>query len=179
MQKLLTLIITIVILYTIIQVKMKEEPKASAASQNIEAQNSHSQNKEAEKQQLTGSFLEKTLSSVLINVLKTEQGRLFFENIIKPVDKPIAGTDYSFKLNNTELLKSMLKISSFDEGTKGPVSCGHIVTVHYKALDMSNNMFFAFGPFFNSSTPRYVYRAKVRNRATSIFTIADIKENIG
>lgn len=142
MQKLLTLIITIAILYTIVQVKMKDTPSESSTHQNTTASNSNppSQNNGSETIPMAGNALEKTLSSVLLNVLKTEHGRSFLENIIQPANKPIAGSNYSFKINNTELLKAMFKIRSFGHGTKGPALCGHIVTVHYQILNDENTV---------------------------------------
>lgn len=139
MQKLLTLIITILILYTIVQVKMDKKSSDSAPSGSTVSQGSASQPKGNESPEVTGNFIEKTLSSVLINVLKTEQGRLFIENIIQPANKPVDG-DGAFKLNSTNLIKSMFKIINFGKGTKGPVSCGHIVTAHYKVFDIKDTL---------------------------------------
>jgi hypothetical protein len=143
MQKFLSLIITAAILYLIIQMKLDDKPKIPE-EQKVVAPIANSKQDSAtapqENQPLTGNFIEKALSSVLINVLKTEEGKMFFENILQPMNKPIAGANDSFKINNTDLIKSMLKINSFGEGTVGPASCGHIVTVHYQILTMNNNV---------------------------------------
>jgi len=86
--------------------------------------------------ELTGNFLERTLSSVLINVLKTEDGRIFFENILKPMNKPLNHNKQSFKVNNTDFINSMFQIKTFGEGEVGPASCGHVVTINYQISDM-------------------------------------------
>jgi len=142
MQRLFTLIIVIAILYIIIQTKLQEMPKdaSPAINQTTQTPSGESAKTPVDNQPMTGNFLEKTLSSVLINILKTEDGKLFFENILQPMNKPIAGSNHSFKINNTDLVKSMFKIVSFGEGTIGPASCGHIVTVNYQILDMNNTV---------------------------------------
>ena len=82
--------------------------------------------------ELTGNFLERTLQSVLINVLKTEDGRIFFENILKPINKPLNQHKQSLKVNNTDFINSMFQVKTFGEGEVGPASCGHVVTINYQ-----------------------------------------------
>ena len=72
MQKFLTLLIMIAMLYTIIQLNLQR--KAPPAENVPVAQTQVQQEEKTVEQPLSGNFLEKTLSSVLINVLKTEQG---------------------------------------------------------------------------------------------------------
>ncbi|WPY00811.1 Peptidyl-prolyl cis-trans isomerase [Candidatus Trichorickettsia mobilis] len=136
MQKFLSLVITAAVLYMIFQMKTDNK---SGSQDTEKAQQQSTTASTTENQNLTGNFLEKTVSNVLINVLKTEEGKLFFENILQPVNKPIAGIE-GFKVNNADLIKSMFKINDFGEGTIGPASCGHVVTVSYQILDLSNNM---------------------------------------
>lgn len=87
---------------------------------------------------MSGNLLEKTLSKVLVNILKTEEGKMFFENILQPMNKPIAGSDHGFKVNNNHLIDSIFKIKTSGIGEKGPSSCGHIVTVKYTLLGFAN-----------------------------------------
>ena len=139
MQKFLSFCIAIAILYGIFQMKTKELEKEEQLKKPVitEAQPSTSP---TEIPPVTGNFIEKTLSNVLINILKTEDGKLFFENIIQPMNQPLAGGEHSFKINNSELIKGMFRINSFGEGSVGPASCGHIVTAHYQIFDINNSI---------------------------------------
>lgn len=136
MQKLFTFIIAGIILYTLFQQNVAQLiiPEGLKTPQ----QPDQSRPDKLEEMPITGTFLEKTLSSVMINVLKTEEGRLFMESMIQPMNKTIAGSGAGFGVNNDNFLKSMFKINSFGEGEKGPASCGHIVTIHYKILNGNN-----------------------------------------
>ncbi len=149
MQKILSLVITAAILYAIVQMKGQDTPPLNpAATAKTTSDNSQPHivpNNAAvppaqENQSLEGNFIQKTLSSVLINVLKTEEGKAFFENILKPINRPLAGSNHGFKLNNEEMIKSMFKINSFGEGKIGPASCGHVVTIRYQILALDNSL---------------------------------------
>ena len=136
MQKLLTLIITGAIIYMIFQQKVN----SIKAPEHLRPKDDTQQEQTSDKQEaeLTGSFFEKTLSSVLINVLKTDEGRMFMESMLQPMNKSVAGSGSGFQMNNDSFINSIFKISTFGEGEKGPASCGHIVTVQYKILSTSN-----------------------------------------
>lgn len=140
MQKLITLIITAAIIYFIIQLKMNDKLTVQNNGAIATSEQQVTSSKNGETPALTGNFLEKTLSEVLINVLKTEEGRLFFENILQPINKPLAGGQHSFKFNNTDLIKSMYRINSFGEGSVGPAVCGHIVTIDYQILQLGGSL---------------------------------------
>ena len=143
MQKFLSLIITAAILYLIVQMKTNDKPappEEQKATTPITNSKQDIEPTSQENEPLRGNFIEKALSSVLINVLKTEEGRMFFENILQPINKPIAGSNNSFKINNTDLIKSIFRITTFGEGTIGPASCGHLVTIHYQILTLNNHL---------------------------------------
>lgn len=138
MQKILTLIITAAILYMIFQHSigritppehLKNTPESTEPKQ-----------KEPTETQVTGTFLEKTLSSVMINVLKSDEGRMFMESMLQPMNKTVAGSGSGFKMNNDNFIQSIFRINSFGTGEKGPASCGHIVTIHYKILNSQNTV---------------------------------------
>ncbi len=136
MQKLLTLIISIAIIYMIFKHNIHdvETPSLEVNDKSVNAGSSEKQ----VVSDMTGNFVEKTISNVLINVLKTDEGRMFFENILQPVNKPIAGSGQGFKINNDNLIAAMFEIKTFGEGELGPATCGHVVTVAYKILTLNN-----------------------------------------
>lgn len=139
MQKILSLIITVAILYTIIQVQ--KEDRKTIVQEIVSNQEPLKTTDNLENNEVvSGNFLEKTVSKVLINVLKTENGRMFFENILQPASKPLSGAERNFKINNNGFLESIFKITTSGEGKSGPASCGHIVTVNYQILTMNNNV---------------------------------------
>lgn len=138
MQKLLTLIITAAILYMIFQhsigrITVPEHLKDTP----VQTQQKQEESKEAP---VTGTFIEKTLSSVMINVLKSDEGRMFMESILQPMNKTVAGSGSGFKMNNDNFIQSIFNINSFGTGELGPASCGHIVTIHYKIFNNQNTV---------------------------------------
>lgn len=140
MHKFLSLIVAIALLYLIFESRMgwrsgPEEPATSPSEQSTLAPAPET----VKEPEITGGFVERTLSRVLINVLKTEQGRIFMENILTPANKPLTGGKVGYKINNDNLISALFKINSFGEGTEGPASCGHLVKVHYKVL-MNNDV---------------------------------------
>ena len=79
MQKLLTLIVAAAILYQVIDYKIAE---VSSNKKIVVEEKTPDTAKDSGDPKLEGGFLEKSLSTVLINVLKTPEGRTFFENIL-------------------------------------------------------------------------------------------------
>lgn len=136
MQKLLTLIITAAILYMIFKHNINDIKVPPPQIDNATTTGTSENNPLAPN--VTGNFVEKTISNVLINVLKTDEGKMFFENILKPVNKPLAGSGQGFKINNDNLIEAMFDIKTFGDGEKGPATCGHIVTINYKILAPNN-----------------------------------------
>jgi FKBP-type peptidyl-prolyl cis-trans isomerase len=136
MQKILTLIITGAILYMIFQ-QNAEKIKTPDKPNRQPTQTERGQEATPETQ-ASGTFFEKTLSSVMINVLKSDEGRIFMESLLQPMNKTVSGSGSGFMMNNDNFIQSIFKINSFGEGEKGPASCGHIVTVHYKILNNQN-----------------------------------------
>ncbi|HJK86612.1 MAG TPA: FKBP-type peptidyl-prolyl cis-trans isomerase [Candidatus Megaira endosymbiont of Nemacystus decipiens] len=138
MQKLLTLVMTGMIIYLIFNHSLSSQrvnrPQATQGS-NEKANNATKP--ESKEIDMNGNFIERTMSNVLHNVLKTEEGKIFFENLVQPMDKPLA-SGASINLNGTDFINSLFKIHTFGEGSKGPASCGHIVTIDYKILTTSN-----------------------------------------
>lgn len=138
MQKILTLIISIAIIYMIFKhnidgikvphVEVNDKNKSDTSSSTTQA-----------PLDITGNFVEKTISNVLINILKTDEGRIFFKNILQPINKTMASFGQGFKINNDNLVDAMFDIKTFGEGEESPATCGHVLTVAYKIL-AANNM---------------------------------------
>lgn len=136
MQKTLTLLIAGAILYMIVQ----HSANSIVLPTNNQTDTTTNQvnNTEKEPTPASGNFVEKTLSTVLINVLKTDEGRIFIENLVQPANKSLAESGDGFSMNSDLFLNSIFYISTFGEGEKGPASCGQIVTAHYKILSSNN-----------------------------------------
>jgi hypothetical protein len=98
MQKSLSFIIAVAIIYYIVQMKM-QPPADSPIPKNQEISDTENNKTPTIPEQantpLTGNFLEKTLSKVMINALKTEEGRVFFESLLQPVNKPNSINNYT------------------------------------------------------------------------------------
>lgn len=141
MQKSLSLIIAAIIIYYIIQMKLQplpEENKPVTEPKNI-TQNNNEVTQIPEQHELTGNFLEKSISKVIINALKTEQGRAFFENLIQPKNQSLANGEYTIEVNR-DFIQPLFKINTLGSGAQGPATCGHVATIHYQILDLNNNL---------------------------------------
>lgn len=140
MQKLLTLAFTIVIIYLVItnsSVLFKVQERASQKLSISNSENIAPNIQPKDEVEMKGNIVERTLSSVIYNILQTEEGRIFFENLIKPINEPVAGQS-NIQINDVDFLTPLLKINSFGVGTEGPASCGHVVTIDYKILSVNN-----------------------------------------
>ncbi|KAJ6644965.1 putative fatty acid oxidation complex trifunctional enzyme [Pseudolycoriella hygida] len=115
-----------------------EENKAKPTI-TTDGNNNTSLEPQQDKAELTGNFLEKSISKIVINSLKTEQGRLFFENLLQSSNRSISQNDYIIEVNR-DLVGTLFKINSFGEGSIGPATCGHVVTIKYQILDTNNNL---------------------------------------
>jgi len=69
---------------------------------------------------LNGNLFERTVSKIIINALKTEEGKAFFENILQPLNGPINPNDYTIEVRK-DLVKSLF-------------------TVFYQISDINNNL---------------------------------------
>ncbi|WP_375327349.1 FKBP-type peptidyl-prolyl cis-trans isomerase [Candidatus Tisiphia endosymbiont of Nemotelus uliginosus] len=144
MQKFLSLIIGMAIIYSIIQAKMLPTPSLEGEHPKAERQNNAPNHNiatstEPEKLELTGNFLEKSISKIVINSLKTEQGRLFFENLLQPQNNLNSKGDHTIEVNRN-LVQPLFKIQTLKEGTIGPVTCGHTVNIQYQISDIHDNL---------------------------------------
>jgi len=144
MQKLLSLIIVALVLYNIVKLKISSdnnnptvvEQTASNNTTNNESQSSINNDPPVS---LNGNLFERTVSKIVINALKTEEGKAFFENILQPLNKPIDTQDYSIPVHK-DLVAPLFKINTIGNGNIGPASCGHVVTVFYQISDMNNTL---------------------------------------
>lgn len=132
MQKFLSMIIAVGILYYLAGLSNEDSVLNLGTSKEKGASEQPKDDKEPEP--LAGNFLEKTLSKILVGVLKTEEGRAFFENILQPQNGQVINSDQGFKINNLHFISSMFNMTTTGEGKDGPASCGHIVTVRYQIL---------------------------------------------
>lgn len=142
MQKFLTLIIVMLILYNIVKIKaspsLENNQKEQATVSNLASENRSLDHAEPNNL-LTGNLIEKTISKVIINALKTEEGRVFFENLLQPLNKPLDTENYTIEVHK-DLITPLFKINTIGNGNIGPASCGHVVTVYYQLSDIDNNL---------------------------------------
>ncbi|MGC0372396.1 MAG: hypothetical protein DGJ47_001109 [Rickettsiaceae bacterium] len=136
MQKFLTLILSGIVIYIIINNALETFRPLHNQSQTVGG--NKEENKTISTEEFKGNFIEKGFSNVLHNILKTEEGRFFIENLITPMDKPLASGTGILQVNSTDFIDSFFKINTFGEGGKGPASCGHVVTISYKILSINN-----------------------------------------
>ncbi|HJD68009.1 MAG TPA: FKBP-type peptidyl-prolyl cis-trans isomerase [Rickettsia endosymbiont of Bembidion lapponicum] len=144
MQKLLSLIIVALVLYNIAKLKISSDDNNATIIEQASVNNSANNENQVSINNdppvsLNGNLFERTISKIVINALKTEEGKAFFENILQPLNKPIDTKDYTIPVHK-DLITSLFKINTIGTGNVGPASCGHVVTVFYQISDMSNNL---------------------------------------
>ena len=85
MQKFITLMAAIAIIYLVVDYK-RNEPTTKQDEIIAVAKSPKKENND-DSTNLEGNFLERYLSNILLNILKTPEGRTFLENLIQPIDK--------------------------------------------------------------------------------------------
>jgi hypothetical protein len=106
------------------------------AKENIVAATTSPEKKELEPE---GNFLEKSISKVAVNVLKTTEGRAFFENMITPINiKSKNDNDIVIKSFNPEIVASLLNLKVIQPGEGPQAICGQDVTIGCEIMNSEN-----------------------------------------
>lgn len=131
-QKILTIAVGCFIIYSVLNAKMHNlNTKSDVSSVDVTVQNADA------NVEMTGNFIEKTMSTVISNVMKTPEGRTFFENIVRPVNinsKDETGQGMIF--DYTKIVPSLFRVhTTGDINGRGPASCGQRVNIQYSILN--------------------------------------------
>lgn len=132
MQKFLTFLISILILFFLVRdnigwfKSLHDAPKST----------------ENDKSEFSGNFIEKAVTKVISDLSKTEEGKLFITNIIENTEKNIAGIIFDNKPD--KILHNFYHINTIEDGFGAPCLCGQNVVVDYKistkdSLKLENN----------------------------------------
>ena len=144
MQKIITMLIVGIILYIMMDYKRSQptlsKPNTSKTEITQEEKQIEASNETVEKKAevIEGTFLEKSASKVLINLLKNDTSRIFIENMIRPMNESGAPSDFSFKINDYKIVEGILNIHDIYEGKGGKASCGHIATANFRITNLQN-----------------------------------------
>lgn len=132
-QKIFTFLVGGFIIYSVISAKVESTRRNEVLSPSVE------KTSEAEVE-MTGNLIERSLSTVLANVMKTPEGRTFLENMLQPVNvntKDDEGQGMIF--DYTKIIPSMFRVHTTGDATAiGPASCGQLVTVQYNISGKDN-----------------------------------------
>lgn len=139
MQKLITLIVAGLIIYVVMSEKFANLYRDHPATSMQQGASQMPSSQTAETP-MEGNFLEKSLSKMLVNILKTDEGKTFFENLIQPTNMPLGAGGVSFKMDNSQMVNGIFRIKTEGIRKDGPASCGHIVTAHYQITTLSNTL---------------------------------------
>ena len=132
MQRLLTILIAAAIIYIVVDAKQAIMPPPPPETQPTI---SDPLDPTAPRPEIEGGFIEKSISKVLINVIKSPEGRSFLEKVVRPADQSITG-EYTQKVNNNSITTELFRMETSAPGDGPKVSCGHTVTVQYEILNM-------------------------------------------
>lgn len=89
-------------------------------------------------EKMEGTGFEKSVSKILVNIMKTEKGRLMLEKMFRPMNSPIQDKDYTMNVNDRMILDNILNIKVSKESGGRRAICGHRVKVKYSIANMSD-----------------------------------------
>ncbi len=143
MHRLISVVLIMVVLYSVIKAKNGgKDPffsRDSDKTEYIEGDRAPEYIPEEKLPDMQGSFIERTLSTVVLNILKTEKGRIILEKMIQPVNTPIVDKDYSLKINSLNIIDTSFHIKTTKEGKGNLVAvCGHPVNITYRVVNMQD-----------------------------------------
>ncbi len=144
MQKLkyiLTLLIAVLILYQIV----KNDTNITTTSEKIDVDNKEKRNtnnsdtnskKEDTDIHYEGNIIERSISRIFANVLKTDSGKVLLENMLQPV-LPSSDSQKIYYINSYEIIDSLFRTNSIVKGQGDNALCGQQVNVNYviKTID--------------------------------------------
>lgn len=113
-------------------------PKKRVKSETLEAYKVPEYLKIDPPPDMEGTNFEKTMSHILINVLKTEKGRLLFEKMLRPAGTPIEDNDFTVSANSRVVIDNLLNIKDQNNGEGRKAVCGHKVLVDYRISNMDD-----------------------------------------
>lgn len=113
-------------------------PKKIVKSETLEAYKVPEYLKIDPPAEMEGSAFEQTMSKILINVLKTEKGRLLFEKMLRPANGSSEDNDFTVSANNRIAIDNLFNIKDAREGGGRKAVCGHKVIVDYRISNMSD-----------------------------------------
>lgn len=152
MYKLLTMILTLIILYSIIQHKFADNDSVAPSEAQVLKDSklihgSESVNILDTQSQNDDSFIDRLLYKLFLKISQTENGKQWIENIFRPIKDINISEAYTFTINNPEMVNAMFQITDLTDQvapqntTSADVAlCGEIVDIDYKLMDMDYNI---------------------------------------
>lgn len=136
MQKILTFFIFILLIYSIVKSKIIDNDSVKNLFNMMGSPNEAvvDKNSEAPKSapvELKGNFIERSISNIAANVLKTPQGKNFFNKLIQPQYEMSDNIGMVIKGNNNEAIRSLFMITDIKEGLGEALCCGQKAKVSY------------------------------------------------
>lgn len=148
MKKILITCMCFFILYTVLKNDKEVNVVVSNTVQELKSHISKS-TEPTKSTEISGNFLEKSVSQILVNILKTDDGKIFLEKLIQPMNKPLAAGNIGYKINNDTILTSIFNIDSslkhLQNGKKTTDNnikaiCGQSVLINYKIFASENTI---------------------------------------
>jgi hypothetical protein len=88
--------------------------------------------------ELEGSGFEQSISKIIMNIMKTEKGRLVIEKILRPTYAPVEDTDFTITSGSRKAIDTIFNIEDKIPGIGRQAVCGHQVRVEYKIVNMND-----------------------------------------
>lgn len=113
-------------------------PEKTIKSDTLEAYNVPEYLKTPPPEEFEGTSFEKTVSKIVVNIMKTEKGRLLVEKMLRPVTMAPEDSDFTVKANDRTVIDNLLNIKEVNIGTGRSAVCGHRALVEYRVANMSD-----------------------------------------
>jgi hypothetical protein len=132
MRKFITTITLVLLIYVVATQYLKNQPVAHVTSQE-------SDKPKTTENKTSGSFVEKSLTNIIMNVIQTPNGREAIAKVLQPLNESgVNINQLNFKMNNSNIIDNILKIQTSGISSSRKAICGSIVDVEYQIKEFSN-----------------------------------------
>lgn len=142
MNRLVALILLILTMYLV--AKHKNNGLDPIFKQDVDPAETLEGNRELEKlpqeklPELEGSNFEQSISKILLNIMKTDKGRLVIEKILRPTYAPVEDSDFTIMAGSRKGIDTIFNVEEKIPGIGRQAVCGHKVKVEYKIINMND-----------------------------------------
>ncbi len=139
-QKALTLFIVVVIVYSLLKENISTVLPLDTMFDSTQKTEQEIKDKEKDvsdkakdfEKSMEGNFIERSISKIVSNVIKTEEGKELFTKMIRPTNSFAENNGITIKFDDKKILNSLFKMTEITQGHGMSACCGDKVKINYK-----------------------------------------------